>query len=46
MEDGALRPLGGYKCTGCRNIFDSIRAWYQPRRFPEFSSSNLPSGQD
>ncbi|MFY8044240.1 MAG: hypothetical protein ACOVOD_15075 [Rhodoferax sp.] len=31
-HDGAMRATGQYKCTGCRNVFDSIRAWWEPRR--------------
>lgn len=29
---GQLQPTGQYKCTGCRNVFASIRAWWEPRR--------------
>lgn len=36
---GALQPTGQYRCTGCRNIFASIRAWWEPRKAPEFQAS-------
>jgi len=29
---GTLQPTGQYKCTGCRNVFASIRAWWEPRQ--------------
>jgi DNA-directed RNA polymerase subunit RPC12/RpoP len=28
---GPLAPTGQYRCTGCRNIFESIRDWWEPR---------------
>ncbi len=34
--NGALKPTGEYKCTGCRNVFASLRAWWEPRRPVEF----------
>jgi len=37
--DGALKPTGQYRCTGCRNIFANIRAWWEPRRLTEFQSN-------
>ena len=36
---GVLHATGQYKCTGCRTIFASIRAWWEPRRTPEFKPS-------
>ena len=38
---GALQPTGQYRCTGCRNIFATIRAWWEPRRAPEFKASSF-----
>lgn len=38
---GALKATGQYKCTGCRNVFASVQAWWGPRRQPEFQSSTL-----
>ena len=38
---GALKPTGQYKCTGCRNVFASLRAWWEPRRQVDFQSSKL-----
>jgi DNA-directed RNA polymerase subunit RPC12/RpoP len=35
---GQLLPTGQYKCTGCRNVFASIRAWWEPRREVEMQS--------
>ncbi len=31
-DNGALLPTGEYRCSGCRNIFASIRAWWEPVR--------------
>lgn len=39
---GVLRPTGEYRCTGCRNIFASLSAWWEPRRSPDFQPSTLP----
>ena len=36
---GVLQANGQYRCGGCRNIFASIRAWWEPRRSPEFKPS-------
>lgn len=30
--NGSLQATGQYKCTGCRNVFESLRAWWEPRR--------------
>jgi DNA-directed RNA polymerase subunit RPC12/RpoP len=38
---GALLPTGQYKCTGCRNIFATIRAWREPHRSPDFQVSSF-----
>ena len=38
-QNGALLPTGQYRCTGCRNIFADIRAWWEPRRSVELSSA-------
>lgn len=38
-KDGALLPTGGYRCTGCRNVFASVRAWWEPRRQTLWQSS-------
>jgi len=37
--NGALLPNGQYRCTGCRSIFSSVRAWWTPRRTPDFQVS-------
>lgn len=37
-QTGQLKPTGEYKCTGCRNVFASIRAWWEPRRDVEMQS--------
>ncbi|MDP3653499.1 MAG: hypothetical protein Q8R67_17665 [Rhodoferax sp.] len=34
-QNGALLATGQYRCTGCRNVFSSIRDWWQPKRAPE-----------
>ncbi|MDZ7920954.1 hypothetical protein [Rhodoferax sp.] len=44
--NGALKPTGEYKCTGCRNVFASLRAWWEPRRsvdFQDFQGSKFGS---
>jgi DNA-directed RNA polymerase subunit RPC12/RpoP len=40
-QDGALRATGAYKCTGCRNVFASIRAWWEPHRNLDFQASKF-----
>jgi hypothetical protein len=37
---GALQPTGEYKCTGCRNVFSSLRAWWEPQHAPELQSQS------
>ncbi|MEI8168315.1 MAG: hypothetical protein WCG50_01485 [Rhodoferax sp.] len=39
---GALLPTGQYRCTGCRNVFATVRAWWEPRRKTEWQSSVMP----
>jgi hypothetical protein len=39
---GALLPTGKYRCTGCRSIFATIRAWWEPRRTLDFRPSTCP----
>jgi len=41
VPSGALEPTGEYRCTGCRNVFESLRAWWEPRRKSEFQSSKF-----
>lgn len=36
---GALMPSGQYRCSGCRGIFATVKAWCRPRRMPEFEVS-------
>ena len=38
-DNGALQPTGKYRCTGCRSIFASVRAWWAPRSPPDFQAS-------
>jgi hypothetical protein len=38
-KSGALMPTGRCKCSGCRNIFASVRAWWTPRNLPDFQAS-------
>jgi DNA-directed RNA polymerase subunit RPC12/RpoP len=40
-QDGSLKATGQYKCTGCRNVFASIRAWWEPRRKHDFQGSKF-----
>ena len=42
-QNGLLKPTGQYKCTGCRNVFASIRAWWEPRRAADFQPSKFSS---
>lgn len=37
-QNGALLATGQYRCTGCRNVFATIRSWWQPQRTPELKS--------
>ncbi len=39
---GALLPTGQYRCTGCRNVFATVRSWWEPRRKTEWQSSVMP----
>lgn len=39
--NGTLQPTGQYRCTGCRNVFVTLRAWWEPRRAAEFQVSTL-----
>jgi DNA-directed RNA polymerase subunit RPC12/RpoP len=36
-QNGVLKPTGQYKCTGCRNVFATIRAWWEPRHAQELA---------
>ena len=38
--NGVLRPTGAYKCAGCRNVFASLRAMWEPRCSPDFAASH------
>ncbi|BCO29424.1 hypothetical protein MIZ03_4347 [Rhodoferax lithotrophicus] len=38
-DNGALLPTGQYRCTGCRCIFATVRAWWSPGARPDFQSS-------
>ena len=40
-ENGSIQATGQYRCSGCRNIFATIRAWWEPRRRPDFQASSL-----
>ena len=31
-ETGAMRPTGQYRCTGCRNVFDDLKSWWDGAR--------------
>lgn len=39
--NGSLQATGEYKCTGCRNVFASLRDWWQPRPPMDFQSSKI-----
>ncbi len=39
-SNGALLPTGEYRCTGCRNVFATLRAWWQPRYLPELRAES------
>jgi len=41
MDNGALLPNGQYRCTGCRSIFASVRAWWTPKRSAEFQATQV-----
>jgi DNA-directed RNA polymerase subunit RPC12/RpoP len=38
---GALRPSGAYRCAGCRSIFETLRAWWEPKRNVDFQPSAM-----
>jgi hypothetical protein len=38
-DNGALLPTGQCRCSGCRNIFDSVRSWWSPRSQADFQAS-------
>ncbi len=38
-QSGTLEPTGAYRCTGCRNVFESLRAWWEPKRSNDFQPS-------
>lgn len=40
-QDGKLQQTGEYKCTGCRNVFATLRAWWEPRRPMDFRPSKF-----
>ena len=42
-ENGALLPTGAYRCSGCRNVFQTLKAWWEPRRKLDFQSSSYAS---
>lgn len=42
-DSGALQPTGEYRCTGCRNVFASLRAWWEPKRPTDFQPSKFSS---
>jgi DNA-directed RNA polymerase subunit RPC12/RpoP len=37
-QNGVLQPTGQYRCTGCRNVFANLRAWWEPRSASESNS--------
>lgn len=41
--NGTLEPTGEYRCTGCRNVFASLRAWWEPPRSSDFQPSKFSS---
>ena len=38
---GLLAPTGEYRCTGCRNVFASLRAWWEPLPPADFHPSKF-----
>ena len=41
-QNGLLQPTGQYRCSGCRNVFATIRSWWEPRRVADFQPSVQP----
>jgi DNA-directed RNA polymerase subunit RPC12/RpoP len=39
-DNGALQATGQYKCTGCRNVFATLKAWWTPRNVPELQANS------
>jgi DNA-directed RNA polymerase subunit RPC12/RpoP len=44
-ENGALQTTGEYRCTGCRNVFETLRSWWEPQRSSEFQPSKFNGAQ-
>jgi len=43
QPSGAWQPTGPYQCTGCRNVFESLRAWWgDPLPKKDFRPSQMP----
>ncbi len=38
--NGALLPTGQYRCSGCRNVFATLKAWWTPRGSPELQANS------
>lgn len=38
-QDGALHTTGHYRCSGCRSIFSTIKAWCTLNVRPDFQVS-------
>jgi DNA-directed RNA polymerase subunit RPC12/RpoP len=44
QPSGAWLPTGAYQCAGCRNVFETLRAWWgEAPRAPDFQSSRMPA---
>jgi hypothetical protein len=44
QPSGAWQPTGPYQCTGCRNVFATLRAWWgEPKRPADFQPSQMLS---
>lgn len=41
QPSGALLPLGPYQCAGCRNVFETLRAWWGGPPRVDFQSSTM-----
>jgi DNA-directed RNA polymerase subunit RPC12/RpoP len=44
QPSGAWQPTGAYQCAGCRNVFETLRAWVgEPQKSADFKSSRIPA---
>jgi DNA-directed RNA polymerase subunit RPC12/RpoP len=40
-NNGVLQPTGQYRCTGCRNVFESLQSWWRPNHSVKLEASTV-----